>query len=209
MGRDKAAIRIPDRTGSHGRTLAVRTAEMLLEVCSFTVEVGGGHSGLEWVLESPPGSGPLAAMAAGWRFLAGRGWHGPALVVATDLPRLNTEMLRWLAGHPASGSVVPVVGGRVQPLCARYSPSDLDEAARLAASGRRAVRDLFEVIDAVLVPPEDWAPEVGGVGVLSDVDTPEDLRRMTGSDWPEDVTVDRPANAPVVGPTDAPPASGP
>jgi molybdopterin-guanine dinucleotide biosynthesis protein A len=191
MGRKKAAIRWPDRSGPDAQTLSVRTAGMLLEVCSLALEVGPGDSGLESVLESPPGAGPLTAVAAGWRALTARGWEGPVLVLATDLPRLNVAMLRWLDGHPAPGSVVPVVDGRVQPLCARYSPADLAAAAQLAESGRRAMRDLVESFDGLLVQPEEWAA-VAGPDVLADVDTPEDLMRMTGGSAPPSSS----ANAP-------------
>lgn len=178
MGRDKASIPI-DAAGT-GLTLATRTAVLLLEVCDPTLEVGPGHSGLQAVQESRPGQGPLVALVAGWRELAAGGWEGPVLVVSTDLPKLTVGMLEWLAGHAGSRSVVPVVHGRVQPLCARYSPADLHTAERLVAGGARAMTALLEATDPELEPERSWATAAGGDSVLEDVDTPGDLRRVTG-----------------------------
>lgn len=180
MGRDKASIRLGTPAVGQAPTLAARTARLLSTVCSPVVEVGPGRSGLPAVAEDPPGQGPLAAIAAGWAALTLDGWRGPVVVVATDLPRLTEAMLTWLAGHREERSVVPVSAGRVQPLCARYSPADLDTASRLAASGHLAMRELLETIHPLLVEEQVWAPGAGGAEVLDDVDTPEDLRRVTG-----------------------------
>ena len=174
MGRDKASLRV----AGAGLTLARRTASILSSVCFPALEVGPGHTELAAVSETPPGEGPLVAVASGWAALTAGGWHGPVVVVATDLPRLTAPMVAWLAESPRSGSVVPVVAGRVQPLCARYSPTDLDTATALVASGRRAMTALLDEIRPQLVGETEWAPLVGGPGVLADVDTPDDLRRM-------------------------------
>lgn len=175
MGTDKASLRLspcdPD-------TLAERTARLVSGVAAVALEVGPGRSSLPAVAEDPPGSGPLAAVAAGGEALAAAGWSGPVLVVATDLPRLTEPLLRWLAGHPAESSVVPLRDGRVQPLCARYSRADLETAARLVAGGRRAMKDLLAATAPLLVPEEDWAGAgPGGAAAIDDVDTPEDLAR--------------------------------
>lgn len=172
MGRDKASIRI----GASGQTLARRTEDLLRQVAEPAVEVGSGHTTLRAVREDPPGGGPLAAVAAGWAALAAGQWRGPALVVATDLPKMNVALLDWLARHPAARSVVPVSRRRVQPLCARYRPEDLDLAALLCREGRTAMNDLIAAIDPVLLPEEEWA-HAGGPEILEDVDTPEDLQR--------------------------------
>ena len=176
MGCDKATITLD--SGGAPATLARRTADLLRAVADPVVEVGPGSSGLPSVRENPPGSGPLAATAAGWSALVDLGWHGPALVVATDLPLLSSGLLAWLVEHPDDRSVVPVAADRVQPLCARYRSSDLATAAELVGAGRRAMSDLLAVIDAVLIPEAEWAGPAGGATALQDVDTPEDLRRL-------------------------------
>lgn len=174
MGRDKASIPWP---GSDSPTLAVRTAALLTEVCAETVEVGPGHTKLPRAEEATPGSGPLAAMVAGWEHLMAARWTGPVLVVATDLPLLTEGLLAWLSDHPGVNSVVPSSGGRVQPLCARYSQLDMATARRLVAGGERAVKALIGSIDAVVVPEGIWGGPAGGAQALRDADTPLDLRR--------------------------------
>jgi molybdenum cofactor guanylyltransferase len=170
MGRDKATLVID------GRTLALRTAELLAEVADRCIEVGRGVSGLDAVLEEPPGGGPLVATAAG---VAVIGIDRPALVVACDLPRLQTGLLRWLADHLSPGSVVPLWEGRPQPLCARWSPPALGAVAGLVADGVRSMRTLVERTDTELVvPPRDL------VTALQDVDTPEQLAGLAGVDSP-------------------------
>ena len=116
MGRDKSQLVI------NGSTLAVRTAELLLSVVEIAVEVGPGVSGLVATREDPPGEGPLAAVAAGRRRLRELGHDdGGALVVACDLPLLSEPLLRLLAEWEWPYTVVPVVHGQPQPLCARWS----------------------------------------------------------------------------------------
>lgn len=172
MGRDKATIEVD------GLTLARRTAGLLSTVCPASVEVGPGHTGLDRVEETAPGAGPLAAVADARRALVAAGWAGPALVVATDLPRLTADLLVWLAAHPASGSVVPVAGGRAQLLCARWSPADLDRAVALVGAGERAMRLLLGEPGVVLAGEDEWAGPAGGTSVLDDADTPADLARL-------------------------------
>ncbi len=176
MGRDKAAI--PLAHGGASSTLARRTADLLRSIAEPVLEVGPGYSGLPAVREDPPGSGPLAATAAGWSALAELGWKDPVLVVATDLPLLTSGLLRWLADRAGDLSLVPVAADRVQPLCARYRWSDLAEAAKLVEAGRRSMADLLSVIDAVLIPEEEWVGPAGDARVLQDADTPADLRRL-------------------------------
>lgn len=168
MGRDKATLPAGD---SSSPTLAARTSQLMELVASPVIEVGPGRTHLHAVTESPPGGGPLVAMVAGWKALETGGWEGPAIVVATDLPRLTADFLLWLSVHPSLRSVVPRSGGRLQPLCARYSPGDMTRALELVEQGARAMKDLLAVIDALVVEG-DWH------GVLDDVDTPADLAKM-------------------------------
>lgn len=174
MGQDKAALPAADTAES----LAGRTARLLAAATSFAIEIGPGWSSLPAIVEVQRGGGPLVAVAAGRRELCARGWDGPAVVVATDLPHLTPELLSWLVDHPARRSVVPVAQGVPQPLCARYSAPDLDRAGVLVAMGRRSMRDFLDGTDALLVGPEEWQPAAGNPDALEDVDTPADLARL-------------------------------
>ena len=185
LGRNKAELVLSDgegrTTGTNGSelpsglTLAERTAGLLAAATTIAIEVGPGFSRLPHVCESPPGSGPLAALVAGWAELGRLGHAGPVLVVPTDLPRLTSGMLDWLVRFRSDRSVVPVARGHPQPLCARYEASDLVLATRLVADGRRAMSDLLEAVDAALVPEETWCEFAGDPRCLEDVDTPDQL----------------------------------
>jgi len=160
LGRDKGALFGP------------AVAAVVAEACAPAIEVGPGRTGLPAVAD--PGLGPLVAVAAAAAAppLAGL----DALVVACDMTLVSADLLRWLATRP--GTCVPVVDGRIQPLCARYSAAALARAPGAADAGaRRAMRDLLAVADDVhYVEAPAWA-----VPLFADVDTPDDLARVEGA----------------------------
>lgn len=170
MGRDKSQLPLGDTT------FARRLARELLDVVTTAVEVGPGVTDLPSTRELDPGSGPLAAIAAGVDALRSRGHRGAALVVACDLPFVTSAVLRLLARWDASGSVVPVVEGRVQPLCARWARRELDDARRRVASGERSLRHLADLPDVTLLHATQWGA-VAEAATFVDVDTPDDLER--------------------------------
>jgi len=172
MGIDKASMLVA------GVPCGVRVASALQSVAIRSIEVGPGGSGLPSVWEQPPGRGPLAAVAAGAEALTGHAALAhPALVVACDLPFLTDSVLATLASWPGSHSVVPVVEGQAQTLCARWSVTDLAAVAALVVSGRRAMSALLERPGVELVDEIRWP---GGLDrrAFADVDTPDDLQRL-------------------------------
>jgi molybdenum cofactor guanylyltransferase len=171
MGRDKAALPIG------GRSLAARVAASLSQVVEPVLEVGPGRSGLALAPEDRPGAGPLAALVAGWRALTAEGHSGPVVVVACDLPRVSEPLLRLIASHPGSGSVVPVVNGRPQPLCARFSASALGHGVVMVDAGRRSLGPLLDHPDLSWLEPSQWS-RVASDADFADVDTPADLARL-------------------------------
>jgi molybdopterin-guanine dinucleotide biosynthesis protein A len=171
MGRDKARIGHPS-----GVTWAERAGALLAAVAAPVLELGPGVSGLPAVADDEPGEGPLAAVACGWSRLQRLGPPLATMVVACDLPLLTPELLALLAGWPSPTSVVPLLGGRPQWCCARYSPACLQRAAELVAAGRRDLRALGEAAGAVtwLGPGELGAQAAG----LVDADTPGQLAAL-------------------------------
>ncbi len=169
MGRDKAALVVD------GDRLADRTAALLCQVGRPVVEVGPGYTSLPCTCEDPPGSGPLAAVAAGGDWLGCR--SDPTLVLATDLPRLTLEFLHRLIDYPAPGPEYCVVprdaAGRAQPLCARYSPAALARATELVAAGHRSMNALLQVVAVTWLDPVR-PDDVLADDVLADIDTPAD-----------------------------------
>jgi molybdenum cofactor guanylyltransferase len=138
MGGDKAQIYV------EGVPMVERVTRAVATVCSPVLEVGPGVSDLPSVREVLLGEGPLAALVGGVAALRRLGSRGSVLLVACDLPFLRRDALAELVGWPTETSVVPVVDGRAQPLCARWSASDLEIARTLVESGRRAMRELIE-----------------------------------------------------------------
>lgn len=177
MGFDKASMPIS------GVPCAARVAAVLQAVVADAIEVGPGVSGLPAVQEEPRGSGPLVALCAGARALNENGIARPALVLACDLPLVTETVLWTLAEWPGSGSVVPIIAGQPQPLCARWSAEDLSASTDSVRAGMRSMRSLLERPGVTMVEEKEWPTQVDR-RVFSDVDTPADLVR-TG------VTVDR------------------
>lgn len=171
MGRDKASLPLGEAT------CAERVGARLSHVVAPTLEVGPGRSGLSAVRENRPGEGPLSALAAGWEALDTMGHRGPVVVLACDLPLISAPLLRLLASHASSGSVVPVVDGRPQALCARFSAAALEHGARAAAAGWRSLAPLLDHGDVVWLEEPDWA-RVADRRTFTDVDTPADLARL-------------------------------
>lgn len=171
MGRDKSGLIVG------GVTLAERTAQLLAGVVATSVEVGPGVSGLAATSEDPLGEGPLVAIAEGRRFLRQRGHEGAALVIACDLPLLSAQLLTLLCDWDAPGSVVPIVRGMPQPLCAKWGPRDLDSAREMASAGVRSLRHLMSQPDVVLLGEMSWRDCVEE-DEFTDVDSPDDARRL-------------------------------
>jgi molybdopterin-guanine dinucleotide biosynthesis protein A len=177
MGRPKATIEID------GMTIAARSAALLVAAVNLAVEVGPGFSTLPTTMEDPPGQGPLAAIVAGRRMLVEQGLSPDAscIVLACDLPLLSQEILEELSAPPRRLSVVPFLDDLAQPLCARWSAADLDEAERRLAAGERSLRDLPDLSLAQVVPQEHWGSDASR---LSDADTPDELWALLAHNRP-------------------------
>ena len=176
LGFDKALLKVA------GVSNAVRLGTALRQVAGGPViEVGPGRSGLPAVLEQPPGSGPLAALCAGARALDVDGHRGPVLALACDLPLMDAAVLKAIASRPGEASVVPLVNGKLQPLCARWSAADLALACRLVEEGERSMNALLGRAIFATFGPGDW-PVWIGEEAFADVDTPADLEALGLSD---------------------------
>lgn len=157
--------------------LVDRGARVLGAVCDDVIEVGTGFGSLPTVHEDPPGSGPLAAVAAGVAALRERGHVDSVLVLAVDLPFVEATLLAWLGAHPATGSVVPRVAGIAQSVCARYSSDALSTARALVGAGERSMRALLDRVEVTYVDEAEWSV-VCDERAFADIDTPEDLARF-------------------------------
>ncbi|MFD6414960.1 NTP transferase domain-containing protein [Streptomyces sp. NPDC060194] len=125
-GADKPGLRVG------GRALVDR----VLDACAgarTTVVVGEARATVRPVLvtrESPSGSGPLAALAAGLHALP-RPAADHVVVLSADLPFLGRDTVRRLLralGDGAEAAVLTDPGGRDQPLVAAYRAAPLRAA---------------------------------------------------------------------------------
>ena len=173
MGFDKASLRID------GVPCAQRIARVMCEVLEPVIEVGPGHSGLPTTRERPEGSGPLAALSQGFVELCRIAPpERAAVVVACDLPFVTEATMRMLVDWvPGDRSVVPVVDGRAQPLCARWSVADLRHAGALVAGGHRSMSQMLTRPDVVMIGESQWPNGVDALA-FSDIDTPGDIDRL-------------------------------
>jgi molybdopterin-guanine dinucleotide biosynthesis protein A len=167
MATDKASI------VWQGETLAGRAARVLAAACDPVVEVGSGLTELRCVREDPAGSGPLAALVAGARALETR---GPVVLLACDLPFVEAPILRALAEWSGRATVIPMVAGRLQYVCARYGSEALARAEAALLRGDLSLRAVIEADHDEMSEPE-WRA-VGPANTFADVDTPEDLHRL-------------------------------
>lgn len=120
-----------------------------------------------WTAEDPPGSGPLAGVAAGVAAL------GPVaaevvVVLAGDMPLVDAATVAVLV--EAAPAVLADLEGQPQALAAAY-PRDALQAAltELGDPTGRPVRLLLDLLQPALVPAPIQA---------QDADTPEDLARI-------------------------------
>lgn len=172
FGADKARLSV------NGVPAAVRLGRVLAAAVDGPVlEVGPGRSELVAVGEDRPGDGPLVALAAGAAALRARHHHHAAVVLACDLPRVDEELVRWLARQ--AGTAVPVVDGRLQSLCARYDTDALALAPVLASGGARSLRALLDVVPLTRLTEDDWR-HVAAPDDFADIDTPADAERLLG-----------------------------
>lgn len=168
MGQPKSSLMI------EGATLAERSRDQLLLVCEFVIEVGPGVSGLPSVLEYPRGEGPLVAIAAGREALRAVGHEGSAIVLACDLPFVSERLLHLLVDWDSPNSVIPVVHGAPQTLCAKWGRGDLDRSQELVDDGCRSLQHVVTQRDVVLIGESVWSREAEE-REFSDVDSPSDL----------------------------------
>lgn len=171
MGVDKATLRVD------GVGMAQRLGSLLADRTDPAIEIGPGRSSLPSVQEPDPGQGPLVAIATAAQELLRREWRGPAVVLACDLPLLSGAAMELLIEWPGEGAAVPVVEGRRQTLCARWSALDLEAAVGRVAAGHRSLGGLPQAGPDTELTEAQWSSVTDG-SVFADVDAPWDLERL-------------------------------
>jgi len=168
MGRDKALIEI-DR-----EPLVKRVAGVLEQVCGGVSLIGDpavyGELGWPVVADRFPGEGPLAGVEAALRVTKFE-WN---LVVACDMPRLDTAILEQLfrtaAAEDGDCAAPQYSDGRLEPLCAVWNARCHPAVAGALMAGTRKVTEVLRGLALRYVP-------VASDEAFANLNTPEDLER--------------------------------
>jgi molybdenum cofactor guanylyltransferase len=165
IGGDKAIVDL------EGRPLVFYPLEALHEVCEQVAVVAkrdtmlpplGGMAEL-WIEPDEPRH-PLTGVEHALRLAAGRA----VLVVPVDLPLVDGPTLRAIAATDPRGAaaVVPRVHGRLQPLCALYTPAALAGLAHFDPAA--PATEVVQALGIREIEPPDAA-------AFLNVNRPEDL----------------------------------
>ncbi|MDR7555316.1 MAG: molybdenum cofactor guanylyltransferase [Armatimonadota bacterium] len=197
LGVDKAALRLGDET------LLARAVRRLAAVCRPVIVVAASAPAARALLASVatpresqvavvadrwPEAGPLGGLATGLRFLEGApgepagGEAALAAVVAVDMPFVAPAVLARLIAIARAGgqdAVVPVVGGRAQPLCAVYAARVASVAEDLLSGPRRAMHALLDALGSrvAYVSEEVLRADDPELHSFFNINTPDDLVR--------------------------------
>jgi molybdenum cofactor guanylyltransferase len=177
MGRDKT--RLPYR----GVPMALHQAEKLAVVCGRVALVGKdprafGDSRFPYVTDDAPEVAAAFGVAAALAFSP----EETNLVLAADVPRCPESFLAALldvAEAIHAPAVVPVSGGRAQPLCAVWRRSALAPLRSRLEAGDYSLIAALHAFHAVLIPEEVTAAMAGGAPAnFFNVNTPEEYEAL-------------------------------
>lgn len=174
MGEDKASL--PWRGEPLGLWVARRLSEWFDEVV-VSADDPGVFAGGPWriVPDEFKGGGVLA------------GLHGSLLasskpfvfMSACDMPFIVEDLVRFLWSlTDGSDVVIPFSAEGPEPLCAFYSRSCLDPAARALSKGERRVISFFDEVRVRRVEEAEWRRFDRAGDSFLNINTPGDYRRF-------------------------------
>jgi len=165
MGLDKSGL------AWDGVTLLAHQARTLRLVGAQQLWLSGRRA---LVTDSESGAGPAAALADAWRET-----HAQVLLVlAVDLPRMPVDYLRELAlgALQQERSVVPMLGGRYEPLAAAWHRSCVPEFFGAAGRSLQSICSILAAGDLLTVRQVSD----GEAQLFENVNTPSDYERLRG-----------------------------
>jgi molybdopterin-guanine dinucleotide biosynthesis protein A len=168
--------------------IAAQQLHILRDVFARVLVVVGDDAGgwedldVELVRDQMRGAGPLGGVHAA---LAATADCAGVVCVACDMPFLSPALLRALRDRdPAADAVAPRLGGRAEPLLARYGRSCLPVIEGELAAGRLALHAvLAAVVTSWIEEPELRAldPQLRS---LININTADDLIRAQAASAP-------------------------
>jgi molybdopterin-guanine dinucleotide biosynthesis protein A len=174
MGRDKALLPVLDSS------LLERTAQVALSVTSSVVIVGRPRpenwslDQVRFIPDDEADLGPLGALQT----LLKR--EAEAMVIACDMPKLESEALEWLTEQAGARSgedgLIVQNGDRWEPLFSFYRAECLPLIESQLAINRRSMHALIRAGEFAFVKaPEEIRP------MLANANTPEEWQALTSA----------------------------
>jgi molybdopterin-guanine dinucleotide biosynthesis protein A len=168
-----------------GRSIAERLLETLRASFARVLVVANDPSpwralAVEIVPDVYVGAGPLAGVHAA---LAATSTHAGVVCVAGDMPFVAPALLTLLRDHaPDADALVPRVGGRPEPLLARWGRACLPVVDARLAARQRAVHAAFDALATTWLDEPALRAVDPDLRSFTNVNTPDDLRRARGED---------------------------
>ncbi len=134
-------------------------------------------------------AGPLAALCTGLGALAGSAEL--AFACGVDTPLLSPAFVRAVLASRRDGddAVVPVVGGRAQPLLAAYAVSLAPRLQELLAGGATGLKDIPDVCsvrelpEGALLSDAELAAADPRLRAAANANTPEEWAALLDEGW--------------------------
>jgi molybdopterin-guanine dinucleotide biosynthesis protein A len=175
FGRDKLSEKIGDLTLMERALDRVRPVsdEILVVIAQGQAEPQPSPAAAQVIFDLYPGKSALGGIYTG--LVASHSSH--SLVVAADMPFLNTELLSYMIESAASYDVViPRVDSALEPLHAVYSKKCVDPMRRQIERGELRIRAFFAEVSVRYVEKEEIATFDTDHLSFFNVNTEADLR---------------------------------
>lgn len=128
--------------------------------------------GLPIAADEIPGCGPLGGLHAALRIARA----DQLFLCACDMPALSPDAVRLVAkADRAADVVVPIAGGRPEPLHARYARACLPAIESALHAGRYKMAAFFSEVRVLEIPESDLRRIDPVLAFLRNVNTPQDL----------------------------------
>lgn len=177
MGRDKRALpwtRAPDGSPQTLLGHVVATVSRITGDVVLVANDDPGVPGARVVGDLYPRSGSLGGIYSGLAAAA----HDLAFVAAADMPFLNTMLILDLARQASrADAVVPVTGGRPEPLHTVYRKTILAPARRQIERRELKIALLFDSVSTVRVTEADVRMLDPDLRSFWNLNTPDEYQR--------------------------------
>ena len=172
MGADKSQLTF---NGESLLTLSIRKLRSVAMRVIVVVDNSNRLSNVEveTCIDQFPDTGPLGGIVTGLQVL-GDGSH---LVVACDMPDLNTDILQLLIDNSSEtwDAVVPTRNGHPEPLCALYRSSSLPALKAFLSNGGRSVQKSLTTFRTLYLDETAWGCYDLNANSFTNLNYPEEL----------------------------------